>query len=959
MGGNYCGSEPAPCRLVLARRLELHISRVKDGHDLLVLPLRPGERFTIHYYHSVENAPIWEEHSVDVSGHIYIEEERYLKFGAGMGKMPGIGRMVRKGPYEAIEEMHMPTGNFVLRVGSPGVDHTIIWRNTRTNLSQRFPHEAVCFSASPSEPYLRHIPFPFSPQSHAGDRMDTKNERNTANKKLKKRVSELEQALKTSEQHLRQIINFLPDATFAIDTQGKVIAWNRAIQEMTGIKARDMLGKGDYEYAIPFYGDRRPVLIDLVGHWNEEVQKKYRYVKKDGDSLVSETYDPLVKVGGYLWNKASLLYDNDGEIIGAIESIRDITARRMAESERRKSEQKYRDILEGIEEGYYELDANANFTFVNQSASGIFGYPDRELLGRPIRQYMDRKDGDKLNRAFDAVRTTKMPARQLALSITRKDGEQRDLETSIAAMEEDGGEGSGFRGILRDVTDRKRMETELSHSKNFLESIINSSIDGIISTDLHGTVLFSSPGLYEMIGYEKKDILGQKAWTYYHNGKEDARSIMKGLQEKGKLHNYDLKMKKKDGSLVDVILSVSYIRNAQGEPMGTLGIFKDVTEKKILEEELQFARKTESVATLAGGIAHEFNNILMGITGNIELLQLEMDEEGKSHKRLDLMKSSALRMANLTKQLLAYAKGGKYRPKVISLNAFIEEALPIQKQTIASSTIVEMDLQKNIPHVKVDSAQMQMVLSAILANADEAAKGEGRIKITTRSVKVDSEFVKNHRDFYPGQYVTLTIEDHGKGMDGETLSRLFDPFFTTKFQGRGLGMAAVYGIIRNHHGLIFVDSKLGSGTLVRIYLPAVEEMPTELKAPSAEPGKWPGNILLIEDDAMVLEITQTLLERLGYQVIVAATGNDAIHLARTFNRDIDLALLDIKLPDMEGGTLYPLLMEARPDLKVIVCSGYSMDGPAKEILNAGAQEFMQKPFSLATLRSKLDKVLKK
>lgn len=648
---------------------------------------------------------------------------------------------------------------------------------------------------------------------------------------LEKRVRALEQALKTSEQHLSQIINFLPDATFAIDTQGKVIAWNLAIQKMTGIKARDMLGKGNYEYAIPFYGDRRPVLVDLVGRWDEEFQKKYRYVKKDGDSLVSETYDPLVKPGGYLWNKASLLHGSDGQIIGAIESI-------------------------------------------------------------------------------------------------------------------------------RDITERKQMETERVNYKRFLESIYNSSIDGIVSTDLHGTVLFSSPGLCEITGYEGKEVLGKKAWLFYQKGKEDARNIMKGLQEKGKLHNYDFKMKKKDGGLADVILSISYIRNEQGEIDGTLGIFKDVTEKKLLEEELQQVRKTESIATLAGGVAHEFNNILMGITGNIELLQLEMDEKGKKNKRLDLIKNSALRMANLTKQLLAYAKGGKYRPKVISLNMFLEETLPFQKQTIAPTTTLETDLQKNIPHVKVDSGQMQMVLSAILANADEAVNEDGRIKITTRSEKVDKEFIKNHRDFAPGPYVTLTIEDHGKGMDEETLSRLFDPFFTTKFQGRGLGMAAVYGIIRNHQGAIFVDSKQGEGTVVRIYLPAVEVAPEEPKTLSGKLGTRTGNILLIEDEAMLIEITQTLLERLGYRVIVAATGKDAVHTARTFSGDIDLALLDIKLPDMEGGKVYPLLMEARPDLKVIVCSGYSMDGPAREILNAGAQDFMQKPFTLATLRSKLDKVLK-
>lgn len=774
---------------------------------------------------------------------------------------------------------------------------------------------------------------------------------------LEKKVRELEHTVKTTKQYLHEIINFLPDATFAIDNQGKVIAWNQSIQKMTGIKARDMLGKGNYAYSVPFYGDRRPVLIDLVGRWDKEIQKKYRYVKKDGNALVSETYDSLVKPEGYLWNKASLLHDGSGQTIGAIESIRDITEHRVAESERRQSEQKYRNILESIEEGYYEVDMVGNFTFVNQSASRILGYPEEELIGTNNQRYMDKKNAAKLKHIFHTVYTTKVPARQFDLKIIKKNGEKSHLETSIAVFEDAKGKRTGFRGILRDISEKKKLEKELTHSKNFLESIFNSSIDGIVSTDLHGTILFSSPGLSEITGYEKNELAGKKAWLFYQKSKEDAKNIMKGLQEKGKLHNYDLKLKKKDGGFVDVISSISYIRNEEGEIIGTLGIFKDVTEKRILEAKLQHVRKTESIATLAGGIAHEFNNTLMGITGNIELLQMEMDEKGKKHERLDLMKTSAMRMANLTKQLLAYAKGGKYRPKVISLNTFIKETLPLQKQAIRSITTLETDLQSNISHVKVDFAQMQMVFSAILANADEAAKGDGHIKITTRSVTIEKQFVKNHPDFVPGHYVCLTVEDHGKGMDSETLTKLFDPFFTTKFQGRGLGMAAVYGIIRNHKGSIFVDSKLNQGTVVRIYLPVAEAALKDTKAPAGDLETGTKTILIIEDEDMVVEITQTLLERLGYQVKVATTGKEAIHMAKTFDGNIDLALLDIKLPDMEGGNLYPLLMKTRPDLKVIVCSGYSKDGPAQEILSAGAQDFMQKPFSLAALRDKLKKVL--
>ena len=222
---------------------------------------------------------------------------------------------------------------------------------------------------------------------------------------------------------------------------------------------------------------------------------------------------------------------------------------------------------------------------------------------------------------------------------------------------------------------------------------------------------------------------------------------------------------------------------------------------------------------------------------------------------------------------------------------------------------------------------------------------------------VDEDFAKQRPGLKPGYYVCVTIEDDGKGMDKETRAGIFEPFFTTKFQGRGMGMAAVYGIVRNHDGWIYVESELGKGTTVQIYLPAIEiEVEKPIKA-KAEVVTGSGTILMIEDEDVVIEVTQAMLEMLGYLVMVAKTGKDAIHIAETFDGQIDLALLDIKLPDMEGGKVYPLIMEARPNLKVIVFSGYSIDGPARKILDAGAQDFIQKPFSIATLSEKLKEVL--
>ncbi|MBC8175932.1 MAG: response regulator [Desulfobacteraceae bacterium] len=265
-------------------------------------------------------------------------------------------------------------------------------------------------------------------------------------------------------------------------------------------------------------------------------------------------------------------------------------------------------------------------------------------------------------------------------------------------------------------------------------------------------------------------------------------------------------------------------------------------------------------------------------------------------------------------------------------------------------------------YIKADHAQMQMVLSAIVANANEAMEDGGIVKISAENKDVDNDFTKQHPGLKSGLYVCLTIEDDGKGMDEETKKGIFEPFFTTKFQGRGMGMAAVYGIIKSHDGWIYVDSELGKGTVVRIYLPAIsaeskEQRTKAEKEPKVELAMGEGTILVIEDEEPLVEIFRQILERLGYRVLLARTGKEAVELAKTFDGQIDLALLDIKLPDMDGGRVYPLIMESRPDMKTIVCSGYSIHGPAQAILDAGAEGFIQKPFSIAPFAEKLKEVL--
>ena len=380
-------------------------------------------------------------------------------------------------------------------------------------------------------------------------------------------------------------------------------------------------------------------------------------------------------------------------------------------------------------------------------------------------------------------------------------------------------------------------------------------------------------------------------------------------------------------------------------------------ERRRLERHLQNAQKMEAIATLAGGIAHQFNNALSIIVGYVELLEMALPVNINVSKYIQPLKTSARRMGNLTNQLLAYARGGKYQPKNISLSRLVQDTLPLITHTLDTAIEVEMDLADNVFNVNGDLVQLQTVLSAVLTNAAEALEGSGGIRISAENQEIDAEHASHCPGLKPGLYVCLTVEDNGKGMDEDTSARVFEPFFTTRFQGRGLGMAAAYGIITNHGGWIGIDSKLGEGTVVRLYLPAVERQVTVPEESIGFPPTATGTILVVEDEDLLMELTRSMLERIGYRVLEAKNGEEAIHFATSHDGEIDLAILDMGLPDMDGRKVYKLIKESRPRLKVIVCSGYAIDGPVQEVLDAGAQAFMQKPFSLVALSARLKAIL--
>ena len=394
----------------------------------------------------------------------------------------------------------------------------------------------------------------------------------------------------------------------------------------------------------------------------------------------------------------------------------------------------------------------------------------------------------------------------------------------------------------------------------------------------------------------------------------------------------------------------------KGAP-ATLNFIRDITSQKKLEEQLQHAEKMEAVGTLAGGIAHDFNNLLMAIQGNVSLGLLEAQTDSSLHNNLKSIEEYVQKGSELTRQLLGFARKGKYDLKVLDLNKVVENQNELFGRTKKEMTIHRKYADGLWP-VEADQAQIEQVLLNLYVNAWQAMPGEGTLYVETENVLLDQEYVAPY-EVNPGRYVKISVTDTGTGMDEKTKERIFEPFFTTKEigKGTGLGLASVYGIIQNHHGFITVYSELGHGTSFHIYLPASEKQIKKevILADRAAGGKE--TLLIVDDEEMILEVTSGMLEALGYNVKTACGGEKALEIYDNSRNDIDLVVLDMIMPDLGGGAVYDRLKQMNPSVKVLLSSGYSLNGQASEILERGCNGFIQKPFNLAELSKKLRSIL--
>jgi two-component system cell cycle sensor histidine kinase/response regulator CckA len=577
------------------------------------------------------------------------------------------------------------------------------------------------------------------------------------------------------------------------------------------------------------------------------------------------------------------------------------------------------------------------------------------------RRYMDQETAKKVYQTVNKVYTTGKPAKGFDWEIMRKGGTKRPVESSVSLIRDAEGQAIGFRGIVRDITERKRAEEALRESEERFRVLVEESPLGVSLIEKNGHYKYINPKFSEIFGYSLEDIPTAQVWFRKAYPDQEYRKQVistwisdieeiKAGESRSRIYN----VRCKDGSEKTIHFRPVVMENEEH-----FVISEDITEQRCLEAQLQYAQRMESMGTLAGGIAHNFNNLLMAIQGNASLMLLGTESAHPNYERLKGIEKSVQSGSRLTSQLLGYAREGKYEIKPISLNQVVEET----SDTFATAKreiTVHRKLAGDLSGIKADQGQIEQALLNLYVNAADAMPGGGDLFLETTNATHDDMRGKPYTAM-PGDYVLLTVRDTGIGIDNKTMERIFDPFFTTKglAKGTGLGLASVYGILKAHGGYIEVGSKKGQGTTFSIYLPASQERVEKPLTGGEHIVEGGETILLVDDEEMVLGVGIQLLKALGYTVLEAKGGREAVDIYKANKDKIDMVILDMVMPGIGGSEAYDRMKEINPDIKVLLSSGYSIDGRAAEILERGCNGFIQKPFSMRELSQKTREILEK
>ncbi len=643
---------------------------------------------------------------------------------------------------------------------------------------------------------------------------------------------------------------------------------------------------------------------------------------------------------------------------------------KLVEEEKRKAEGKfleaelrYRTLFEQSPDGILIIDTNGNFVEFNDAAHNMLGYAREEFKQLCIFD-INLDSAEKIQACIE--RLLRDGKTNFEVKYKAKDGGIRNIQVFSRVMVLSGK--SFFHSIWKDITERKRIEEALQKSEKFSRNILETVDEGFIVIDRNYKIVSANKAYLNQVKMLPEKVIGRHCYEISHHAnmacyKEGKECPVKRTFDSGEPHTAVHIHHEKGTNLIYVETKSYPLKDASGYTISAIEIINNITEKKKLENQLRHSQKMEAVGQLAGGIAHDFNNILTAIIGYGNLMKVQMGDDDPSKNYLQQVLDSAQRAANLTQDLLAFSRKQVISPKPVRVNSIIENVEKLLRRLIGEDVEMKVFLADDNLTILADSGQLEQVLMNLATNARDAMPEGGCLTIRTGAAVLDHEFIKMHGYGKPGSYALISVDDTGMGMDRKTKERIFEPFFTTKEVGKGtgLGLSIVYGIVKQHNGYITCSSEPGKGTAFRIYLSTTSR---DVSWPENEGVLLPASggtetILIAEDDAVVRAFVKETLEQLGYTVIEAVDGEDAVEVFAN-NRDrVRLLILDVIMPKKNGKEVYEEIQKDRPDVKVIFSSGYTGDILYKKQFIERDFSFISKPVSPANLlrlvRETLDK----
>lgn len=670
------------------------------------------------------------------------------------------------------------------------------------------------------------------------------------------------------------------------------------------------------------------------------------------------------KDGHLFWEEMTItpVRSREGAVTHFVAIKQDVTARNEAREALRRNEQRFRRLVENIGDGILSVDAEGQIQYASESVCKVSGYPQQQLVGRNLFQFVHEEDLAQVQNLFKRSVSEPDSTVQWGSRLRHRDGSWRYFEGTTSNRLADP-DITALVINFRDSTARRQTEDALIRAEAKYRAIFENATLGIYVSAPRAQYLSMNPALASIYGFQSpEDAIHHSAEiSSLHVDPEKSGEFQRTLAKEGVVRNFEYEVRRRDGTRRWLIENARAVYGDQGELLYYEGVVQDVTERKSLESQLRQAQKLDAVGRLAGGVAHDFNNMLGVILGYGDILKTQLPSEHAALNSADEMQKAARRAANLTRQLLAFSRKQILQPQVLNLNFLIDELSKMLRRLIGEDIELVFRPGQDIARVKADPGQLEQVIMNLALNARDAMPRGGRLSIETINVTVDESHARQRSPMPPGFYVLLSVTDTGSGMNAEVVSHIFEPFFTTKEQGKGtgLGLSIVYGIVKQSGGYVWVDSEPNRGSTFQIYLPPTTEAQPILPSPDPRHAPIGGieTILVVEDDSALREMVRMVLTTAGYRILEACNGTEALSLLRVIHEPVHLLMTDIIMPGMNGWELSRAASVGRPGIRTLFTTGFGVELNTFGIEIAPDVMLIPKPFESESLLRKVRETL--